>query len=839
MSHDPYQPSAPDERCEQLLREKARAQEPDPQFRTRLLQRVGSMHAAKPSALAGLLDFIQHGPRYLVVTAFLIVAAGAAYPMLKQQPVVPVETVTEQGVQRQATPAPAVAPNVEESAQEPTAALDEIPLDDEPTPSVTDDDFASFFEGNKDASSGFGSQQGGIAAKQAETVQTNAEEGDESCASETVCLCRSSINANTYYSCEYGSHIQTTTCDGVRTEERSVCPYGCARGACRTTPNAICGNRIVETGEDCDDGNIQSADGCSRHCRTETCQDPDTDDVSVRTNVEILNSLGTVIDRQRDTCFTDVDVKGLYPRSCYDKSGTRGNGSCLIEQTCDENIRSERLVVCPHGCENGTCVGGEGTLCGNGEREEGEECDDGNNLSEDGCSNLCRLEALPDLVIRSVQFQRDNVNLEEDRMTLTVVLANNGAAPYDGTVTVRLRTGGSDEYPDGFMAEHTQQHMIPSGSTIDHTLALRYILPPGASVDLPVQAVLRSDDMPEETTENNSIVTALQSSPVVQLCEDSDGGRDYAVQGSASATQGTITKARDRCRDAQELIEIYCRDGQIAATVRTCLHGCQDGACKDAPTNTGKTDLSLAPPIPNSTLISRGDTLRVTHAVSTDEGMAPTNTRLELTLPPSLIFDAKNSDLFCSPIGNALVCQDIPIMQFFTLSFTVAADAICPGSISYEASVMADQKEIRPEDNTQTIGIDLSCGAAIADVGVSFSLPGITEPGQEFTATATISNAGPDSIEDIVLNLVVPLDLTLDEERASADCTQYGTQINCSFLSVQKNDSRMIALPFTVGQSADCNVPQSGYATVSTTARDDFPENDESQRQFITIVCEE
>ena len=35
-------------------------------------------------------------------------------------------------------------------------------------------------------------------------------------------------------------------------------------------PRPVCGNGIVETGEDCDDGNTASGDGCSASCESES-----------------------------------------------------------------------------------------------------------------------------------------------------------------------------------------------------------------------------------------------------------------------------------------------------------------------------------------------------------------------------------------------------------------------------------------------------------------------------------------------------------------------------------------------------------------------------------------
>jgi cysteine-rich repeat protein len=39
------------------------------------------------------------------------------------------------------------------------------------------------------------------------------------------------------------------------------------------SPGATCGNGMVEAGEECDDGNTRSDDGCSAECRYEYCGD--------------------------------------------------------------------------------------------------------------------------------------------------------------------------------------------------------------------------------------------------------------------------------------------------------------------------------------------------------------------------------------------------------------------------------------------------------------------------------------------------------------------------------------------------------------------------------------
>ena len=75
-------------------------------------------------------------------------------------------------------------------------------------------------------------------------------------------------------------------------------------GICITL-SSFCGNDILEPGEECDDGNVVSGDGCSSICLIESPQEP---------------------------------------------------------------------------------------VCGNGVKEGSEECDDGNNINGDGCSSTCKIE---------------------------------------------------------------------------------------------------------------------------------------------------------------------------------------------------------------------------------------------------------------------------------------------------------------------------------------------------------------------------------------------------------------------------------------------------------------
>jgi cysteine-rich repeat protein len=114
----------------------------------------------------------------------------------------------------------------------------------------------------------------------------------------------------------------------------------------------VCGNGVVESGEECDDGNTANGDGCSSTCQTEVVE---------------------------PVCGNGVVESG---EECDDGNTSDGDGcsaSCQIE------------VVEP--------------VCGNGVVESGEECDDGNTAGGDGCSASCQIEDLPSTCTGNIVIQ--------------------------------------------------------------------------------------------------------------------------------------------------------------------------------------------------------------------------------------------------------------------------------------------------------------------------------------------------------------------------------------------------------------------------------------------------
>ncbi len=125
----------------------------------------------------------------------------------------------------------------------------------------------------------------------------------------------------------------------------------------------VCGNNIVEWGEECEDGNTTNTDACV-NCQNAKCSDG----------------------------FVQADVD-----QCDDGNAVDGDccsALCTFEaaaSTCDDGN------ACSTGdqCNGAGLCSGTGTTCGDGVLDDvkcGEQCDDGDNDNGDGCSAICQTE---------------------------------------------------------------------------------------------------------------------------------------------------------------------------------------------------------------------------------------------------------------------------------------------------------------------------------------------------------------------------------------------------------------------------------------------------------------
>ena len=175
--------------------------------------------------------------------------------------------------------------------------------------------------------------------------------------------------------------VGTTTSDGAGSQ---------AGSAEDVAAPVVCGDSILSTGEQCDDGNTIPGDGCSGICTIEpgyVCPTPGM----------LCSSIVTQV-------CGDGRIEG--DEACDDGNTQNGDGcslNCTVEPgwSCDTPGQLCTQIVTP-------------SVCGNGKVESGEQCDDGNTTHGDGCSAACQLEPRwscphPGLPCMPVEFCGDGV----------------------------------------------------------------------------------------------------------------------------------------------------------------------------------------------------------------------------------------------------------------------------------------------------------------------------------------------------------------------------------------------------------------------------------------------
>lgn len=220
------------------------------------------------------------------------------------------------------------------------------------------------------------------ATEQCDDANTISGDGcSAQCTKEALCIdSDGGYNPNIYGTVKYGKEEEKDLCENLDTlleftcsssqqafANRINCPNGCLGGACKSSP--ACGNGKIEGTEQCDDGNTQSGDGCSKTCLVEylynNCIDSDGGE---KASIQGKTSKGDV--SSTDTCTST---------------------NTLSEYFCRDNAIVSTTIRCANTCQLGACTPAT-NVCGNNIIETPETCDDGNTTSYDGCSNTCKTE---------------------------------------------------------------------------------------------------------------------------------------------------------------------------------------------------------------------------------------------------------------------------------------------------------------------------------------------------------------------------------------------------------------------------------------------------------------
>lgn len=227
----------------------------------------------------------------------------------------------------------------------------------------------------------------------------------------------------------------------------------CPAGANANTDNdcsAMCGNGIRETGEVCDTGITVGAGACPATCNDGQACTTDTLMGAGSCQATCTNTMITLPINNDGCCPPGANATN--DNNC---SASCGNGVREGNETCDTAIPAGSANACPTVCNDnvacttnvlsnaGTCtaacafpaittpinndgccpVGANANndnnctpVCLNGVREGTEQCDDGNMVNTDACSNTCTTNVVP------TAFRFDTLRLRDPHAFVTIFI---------------------------------------------------------------------------------------------------------------------------------------------------------------------------------------------------------------------------------------------------------------------------------------------------------------------------------------------------------------------------------------------------------------------------------
>ena len=331
----------------------------------------------------------------------------------------------------------------------------------------------------------------------------------------------------------------------------------------------MCGNRTLDAGEACDDGNRVDDDGCDASCLPsgcgngtldagEACDDGNHSDNDACASNCALNLCGDLL--------TNAAVE-----ACDDGNVVSGDG-------CDANCTPTRcgngVATTGEECDDGNPLIGDGCdanclveHCGDQRLEGNEQCDDGNTTDGDACASNCRWTLVSDSYLRppipvSVRLGRHDSE--------QVVLVRPGVSwdvPPDHTSRLIASNG---DCPPGTVSVNPND---PIGQLVVHVVKTAF---PAATATIPqrctfnVSARVEPPDVGDVTPENNEAVVELSvytrglKAPMSAFALDSARAvRVYLSRGLDSITRRVPLRATP---------PTVLRDGSATLTVR-------DGTC--------------------------------------------------------------------------------------------------------------------------------------------------------------------------------------------------------------------------------------------------------------------
>jgi cysteine-rich repeat protein len=226
--------------------------------------------------------------------------------------------------------------------------------------------------------------------------QQGSSSSVSSASSSSIASSTSSSSSSTPIStlCGNGSVDQGEECDDGNTVNTDDCDNTCQLST--PTPDfgggtPHCGDGQLAGNEECDDGDIVSGDGCSTSCVTESgfiCTGVPSSCAHTEPPLSTRDRVKAIADVNHDGRVSDQEalITTLDAVEAPDKPYAQVQ---KFDMNNDGKIDNADITIVLAELE--ALTADNPNLCGNATFDQGEECDDGNSVDTDDCTNLCQV----------------------------------------------------------------------------------------------------------------------------------------------------------------------------------------------------------------------------------------------------------------------------------------------------------------------------------------------------------------------------------------------------------------------------------------------------------------
>ena len=299
--------------------------------------------------------------------------------------------------------------------------------------------------------------------------------------------------------------------------------------------------------------------------------------------------------------------------------------------------------------------------------------------------------------------------------------------------------------------------------------------------------------------------------------------------------------------------------------------GCSSATDNDE-FNALTANLSITKSGPSS--IAKGGVVSYTLTATNGGPNTASNVTFSDAIPAGLTFNAGGSSGNCVQNGSNILCNNITLINGQSATVTVAFNApntfTCGGTIQNQASVSTSTTDPVSSNNTSGIvstnvtcvqcndGVDndgdgftdfpsdIGCSSATdndefntatADLSITKTGPSTVARGATVTYTMTATNGGPNTATNVTIADPIPAGLTFNAGLSSGNCVQNGGNILCNSITLSNGQSATVTVTFNVPNTFACNGVIQNGSSVSTSATDPNPANNQSAVVNTTVTC--